>query len=1381
MNGKVAFLLAGFGLAGTSVYADEPQAIVPEKHLDLMYDHCMDCHNADTRKGKVNLEDLPLEVNTLQHAELWQKVLDVMNSGEMPPENKRQPEKEAKADFLEDLAKTMVLARKKLSDSGGRITMRRLNRREYHKTIESLTGVSLTVDSLPADGGAGSFDTVGASQFISSDQFEQYLELGRTAVDEAFARHASMDRKVLTFRVEPEKTVNVESAKWMKRLEEAHQRFLGWKSGVDKAALDPENQQVLEQIRKKYNVTDLTNSIRLYQNADLLKGTPDAKKFGFKDSNDAEFSFRGGYDRTYAYQKHYAELPLSDRGTYLKLGWGIQRIVISPPADKLAPGEYKLRIRAGSVKGSDPNRHYIQIGYPQRNNDVPAGFAGKPISGHQVNGTTDNPEIIETIVKIGSGNPNEFAIQERQPEDRDLYRKQFYRIKKETGYGYPPAVWIDWAELEGPIRDKRTIDSSITRVEPEKTINPANEKIIKNAEAAQDRFKQWKKGVDEAAKSPENQAIIAEIRKKNRLIDHPNRFYIFAEHFKNVPNPKDFGFLDFQKAAAADPSRSKNLALLKHYASLPHRDTGTYLKLTHGTGRVIVAPKKMPVGNYIFRVRLGAVKGTPAARKFIEIGHPQRDIEVRDWGLKGKPISVHQVTGTIEAPQIMEIPIEVRSDTTREFAVQEKQPNNANLKTLWDEHNQLRAKNGYGHPPAIWIDWAEIEGPIPKNPKIWKQRREVEQYATAKVKRKYENYFKAGYEAALAFKKDGIPRPAVGVKDLDEAKFRIRRYEMEAPSQLRYLNDPLTKNGSLLGVFDRNGNLNSEEIIEISMDPLGAPKKSKPLPLGKYRIRARMGSIEGTSPDRHFAVLGSVSQAGSRNVGGDGFNLLETFQVTGTTKDPQVFETTVELTLDGPRKFSLREKSNLKADTLRSKWEIYKDGMAAPPAIWIDWVEWEGPLPTDTASAGLVSILTEKRYGSEDTEEQRAREMFDDFCVEAFRQVEPAPQFIDKLVGLYKTRKAAGEPFDLAIRTPLSVILASPGFLYLDEPNAGESKRSLTDRELAVRLSYFLWSRPPDTELVSLAQKNELRKPEILRQQVTRMIADPRSDDFVSGFVHQWLHMERLDFFQFDTKLHREFDESVRASARQEIYESFALLMRDSEGGRLSKLLKSDYVMINGLLGTYYGIEGVSGDHFRKVSLPADSPRGGLLGTAAVLAMGSDGIESSPVERGAWVLRYLLNDPPPPAPPNVPQLSRLADKPLTARERVLAHQEEPQCASCHRKIDPIGFGLENFTAAGKWRTEDKHGKKTYDIDPSGKFHKGPAFADYFEMRDLIAQREDDFARGFTEHLIGYGLGRPFGFTDEDLANEILSAAKKQDHSVVAFVHSLVQSKAFSTK
>ena len=245
-------------------------------------------------------------------------------------------------------------------------------------------------------------------------------------------------------------------------------------------------------------------------------------------------------------------------------------------------------------------------------------------------------------------------------------------------------------------------------------------------------------------------------------------------------------------------------------------------------------------------------------------------------------------------------------------------------------------------------------------------------------------------------------------------------------------------------------------------------------------------------------------------------------------------------------------------------------------------------------------------------------------------------------------------------------------------------------------------------------------------------------------------------------------------------------MLRNSKDGRIGKLLKSDYVFVNGLLATYYGIEGVTGDEFRKIGLPADSPRGGLLGMAAIHAMGSDGVVSSPVERGAWVLRHLLNDPPPPAPPNVPQISRLNDQVLTTRERLIAHQEEAQCASCHRKIDPIGFGLENFNAAGKWRTTDHAGGKgkkgkTWTIDASGAFHKGPAFSDYNELRDLIAKREEDFARGFAEHLIEYALGRPFGFTDEDLAREIVSSAKSKEFIASKFIQALVQSKPFRTK
>ena len=705
-------------------------------------------------------------------------------------------------------------------------------------------------------------------------------------------------------------------------------------------------------------------------------------------------------------------------------------------------------------------------------------------------------------------------------------------------------------------------EAKVFRVEPEKTINPANEKQIADIEDAYARFTRWQKGVDKAKATPENQARMAEFRKTEVKAAHPVWSYGYADRLEGTPNPKDFGFGDSKKAAASHPENDRaNLAYHKHYAALPHRDRGTYLKLAHGTGRVIVAPKELPPGNYTLRVRAGAVNGSPASRHFIQLGHPQRQIASRNWGLAGRAISSHQVTGTIESPETIEIPLVVGAKTTREFAIQEKQPNNGNLKALWDAHNRHKNENGYGHPPAIWIDWVELEGPH----------------------------------------------------------------------------------------------------------------------------RASNNSNSGSDRD--------------------------------------------------------------------------------------DWWITDATDPDDSS---------------------RARTILEQFAFKAFRGVDAEDEFIDRLTNIFASRRKEGDSFDVAIRTPLSVILASPGFLYINEPSNEAGERQLNDRELAVRLAYFLWSAPPDQQLLDLAEKNELHQPEILRQQVDRLITDSRSDEFVSGFVHQWLDMERLDFFQFDTTLHREFDESTRSAARQEVYHSFAHLLRNPEEGHLGKLLKSNYVFINGLLSTYYGIEGVTGDEFQQVSLPEDSPRGGLLGMAAIHAMGSDGIESSPVERGAWVLRYILNDPPPPAPPNVPQLSRLADKPLTTREKLAAHQEEAQCASCHRKIDPIGFGLENFNAAGKWRSEERQytksrkgkvvlSKKGSPIDISGKFHNGPAFADYHEMRELIAEREDDFARGFTEHLIEYALGRPFGFTDEGLANEILVASKDKQYAVSEFIHALVQSRPFQSK
>ena len=186
---------------------------------------------------------------------------------------------------------------------------------------------------------------------------------------------------------------------------------------------------------------------------------------------------------------------------------------------------------------------------------------------------------------------------------------------------------------------------------------------------------------------------------------------------------------------------------------------------------------------------------------------------------------------------------------------------------------------------------------------------------------------------------------------------------------------------------------------------------------------------------------------------------------------------------------------------------------------------------------------------------------------------------------------------------------------------------------------------------------------------------------------------------------------------------------------------------------------------------------------AAILAMGSNGERTSPVERGAWVLRKLLHNPPPPAPPNVPQLDRLATKPISPHDRLIAHQEQPQCLQCHRKIDPIGFGLENFSAAGKWREIDHDSKtnKDWPIEPAGQLYNGPAFKSYLELRDLIAARSEHFAQGFTEALIEYAIGRPYGFTDEELAATIVKQAKAKEFILREFILALVQSPQFQRK
>ncbi|MDB4730414.1 DUF1587 domain-containing protein, partial [bacterium] len=678
--------------------AAPPEAIFPDKHQAFFKAHCLDCHDSDTQEGKVDLEKLPFRITNIEEAERWQKVLNVLNSGEMPPEDSEQPGNTEKADFLDDLAKTMVVARRALSDSGGKITMRRLNRREYLNTIERLTGVKVDVSSLPNDGGSGTFDTVGAAQFISSDQIQQYLKLGHSAIDESFERQAASGQETKLFRVEPEHTVNVQSRKNMATQAETQKRYLQWKAEVDKAALRPENLEVMEQLREKYKLDDLTDSIRLYQNAYLLKGVPDAQKFGFRDANAASFSFQGGYGRTHAYMKHYLELPNSDRGTYLKLAWAIQRIDVLPDPADLPPGTYKLRIRAGTVEGSDPSRHFVEIGHPQRVNQVPAGFSGKPLASLQVTGTEQNPEIIETTLVIGSKTPREFGIQERRPEgnQKELSR-EFYRHKRENGYGTPPAIWVDWIELEGPLSNAGAVAPRAHRVEPEKTVNVKNVEIIKKLEDTyKEKWLPWKEGVDKAAEATENQEIVAALRKKHPDYDSNSVLkYQKAGLLKGAPDPRDYGGSDPINAVAAlySPYRRYH-SYMKYYAELPHNDRGAYLKLSRGVQRFDIRPdpKEVPPGTYKLRVRVGAVKGSDPSRHFIAIGHPQK-LNATSPGF-AKLLSTQPVSGTIENPEIIEVNIEIGASTPREIGIQERQPQSQ--KILRQEFDSHKKKNGYG-------------------------------------------------------------------------------------------------------------------------------------------------------------------------------------------------------------------------------------------------------------------------------------------------------------------------------------------------------------------------------------------------------------------------------------------------------------------------------------------------------------------------------------------------------------------------------------------------------------------------------------------------------------------------------------------------------------
>ena len=388
---------------------------------------------------------------------------------------------------------------------------------------------------------------------------------------------------------------------------------------------------------------------------------------------------------------------------------------------------------------------------------------------------------------------------------------------------------------------------------------------------------------------------------------------------------------------------------------------------------------------------------------------------------------------------------------------------------------------------------------------------------------------------------------------------------------------------------------------------------------------------------------------------------------------------------------------------------------------------------------------------------------------------------VDRLMPFYTAGRAA-DGFDAGIERALERVLVSPQFLFRIESQpanvaAGTAYR-ITDLELASRLSFFLWSSIPDDELLDAAIAGRLKNSSTLEQQVKRMLADPRSESMVTNFAAQWLYIRDIDSKNPDQLLFPDFDETLRTAFRRETELFIESILRDNKS--VMELLTANYTFLNERLAKHYGIPNIQGSHFRRVTFPPDSPRGGLLGQGSILAVTSYATRTSPVLRGKWVLENLLAAPPPPPPPDVPALKTEGPEPgkaLTMREAMVQHRANPACAGCHARMDPIGFSMENFDALGKWRDRDAGST----IDASGVLPEGTRFDGVPGLRKLLVEHSDEYVATVTEKLLMYAVGRNLQYYDVPAVREIVRGAARDNYTLSSLVSGVVRSAPFQMR
>ena len=381
---------------------------------------------------------------------------------------------------------------------------------------------------------------------------------------------------------------------------------------------------------------------------------------------------------------------------------------------------------------------------------------------------------------------------------------------------------------------------------------------------------------------------------------------------------------------------------------------------------------------------------------------------------------------------------------------------------------------------------------------------------------------------------------------------------------------------------------------------------------------------------------------------------------------------------------------------------------------------------------------------------------------------------VESLGRIFSLARRNGETVERSTQLAVAAILVSPSFLFRMEvdPEPGEV-RDLNDFELATRLSYFLWSSMPDDELFGAAARGELHTEEQLVQQARRMLKDDRVEALVENFAGQWLQLRGLEEVSPSQKQFPTFDNQLREAMLRETELFFRTIVSDNRS--ILDFLDADYTYVNDRLAKHYGISGVSGPDFKRVSLEGGR-RGGLLGQASILTVTSDPTRTSPVKRGKWILENLFDAPPPEPPPNVPQLAESDSSQLTGslREQMERHRADPACASCHKMMDPLGFGLENYNAIGAWRDRDG----TIEIDATGELPSGQTFDGPQELRHLLLQRQDDFRRCLSEKMLTFALGRGLEYYDACAVERIVNRLQADDDRFAIVVEEIVKSPAF---